>query len=78
VEKTSEELDEEVEYDMDEEDYTWLEVVTDKRRSEGISQVGFFFLNYAFSNLQNLMVRLLPRSLVASQSFLPWGFVLCI
>uniref|UniRef100_A0A8C8JCD6 Bromodomain-containing protein 1 n=1 Tax=Oncorhynchus tshawytscha TaxID=74940 RepID=A0A8C8JCD6_ONCTS len=39
VEKTSEELDEEVEYDMDEEDYAWLEVVNDKRRSEGVSQV---------------------------------------
>ncbi|XP_055793881.1 bromodomain-containing protein 1-like isoform X4 [Salvelinus fontinalis] len=39
VEKTSEELDEEVEYDMDEEDYAWLEVVNNKRRSEGVSQV---------------------------------------
>ncbi|XP_055760985.1 bromodomain-containing protein 1-like isoform X2 [Salvelinus fontinalis] len=39
VEKTSEELDEEVEYDMDEEDYAWLEVVNDTRRSEGVSQV---------------------------------------
>uniref|UniRef100_A0A4W5NJL7 Bromodomain containing 1 n=1 Tax=Hucho hucho TaxID=62062 RepID=A0A4W5NJL7_9TELE len=39
VEKTSEELDEEVEYDMDEEDYAWLSVVNDKRRSEGVSQV---------------------------------------
>ncbi|XP_041752690.2 bromodomain-containing protein 1-like isoform X2 [Coregonus clupeaformis] len=41
VEKTSEELDEEVEYDMDEEDYAWLEVVNDKRRSEGVSQVSY-------------------------------------
>ncbi|XP_010885414.2 bromodomain-containing protein 1 [Esox lucius] len=39
VEKTSEELDEEVEYDMDEEDYVWLDLVNDKRRSEGVSQV---------------------------------------
>ncbi|KAM6986256.1 bromodomain-containing protein 1-like [Aplochiton taeniatus] len=38
-EKTEEELDEEVEYDMDEEDYAWLELVNEKRRSEGISQV---------------------------------------
>ncbi|XP_036375907.1 bromodomain-containing protein 1 isoform X1 [Megalops cyprinoides] len=39
AEKTPEELDEEVEYDMDEEDYAWLELVNDKRRSEGFSQV---------------------------------------
>ncbi|KAL0962778.1 hypothetical protein UPYG_G00345270 [Umbra pygmaea] len=39
VEKTAEELDEEVEYDMDEEDYVWLELVNDKRRSDGFSQV---------------------------------------
>ncbi|KAJ8392254.1 hypothetical protein AAFF_G00078220 [Aldrovandia affinis] len=39
MEKTSEELDEEVEYDMDEEDYAWLELVNEKRRSDGFSQV---------------------------------------
>ncbi|KAJ8392033.1 hypothetical protein AAFF_G00083430 [Aldrovandia affinis] len=39
VEKTPEELDEEVEYDMDEEDYAWLDLVNEKRRSEGFSQV---------------------------------------
>ncbi|XP_034434385.1 bromodomain-containing protein 1 isoform X1 [Hippoglossus hippoglossus] len=39
IEKTEEELDEETEYDMDEEDYAWLELVNDKRRSEGVSQV---------------------------------------
>ncbi|XP_072529367.1 bromodomain-containing protein 1 isoform X3 [Salminus brasiliensis] len=38
-EKTSEELDEEVEYDMDEEDYAWLHLVNEKRKSEGFSQV---------------------------------------
>lgn len=39
TERTAEELDEEVEYDMDEEDYAWLEIINEKRRSEGISQV---------------------------------------
>ncbi|XP_053271346.1 bromodomain-containing protein 1 isoform X2 [Pleuronectes platessa] len=39
IEKTEEELDEETEYDMDEEDYAWLELVNEKRRSEGASQV---------------------------------------
>ncbi|XP_066525048.1 bromodomain-containing protein 1 isoform X2 [Hoplias malabaricus] len=38
-EKTLEELDEEVEYDMDEEDYAWLDLVNEKRKSEGFSQV---------------------------------------
>ncbi|XP_077357631.1 bromodomain-containing protein 1 isoform X2 [Festucalex cinctus] len=40
-EKTEEELDEETEYDMDEEDYAWLDLVNEKRRSEGASQVSF-------------------------------------
>uniref|UniRef100_A0A8P4G1C8 Bromodomain containing 1b n=1 Tax=Dicentrarchus labrax TaxID=13489 RepID=A0A8P4G1C8_DICLA len=39
TERTEEELDEEVEYDMDEEDYAWLELINEKRKSEGISQV---------------------------------------
>lgn len=40
-EKTEEELDEQTEYDMDEEDYAWLDLVNEKRRSEGISQVSY-------------------------------------
>ncbi|XP_077600549.1 bromodomain-containing protein 1-like isoform X1 [Stigmatopora nigra] len=39
TERAEEDLDEEVEYDMDEEDYAWLELLNEKRRSEGISQV---------------------------------------
>ncbi|KAJ4924592.1 hypothetical protein JOQ06_003545 [Pogonophryne albipinna] len=39
TEKTEEELDEDTEYDMDEEDYAWLDLVNKKRKSEGVSQV---------------------------------------
>ncbi|XP_061578163.1 bromodomain-containing protein 1-like isoform X2 [Cololabis saira] len=39
TERTAEDLDEEVEYDMDEEDYAWLDLINEKRKSEGISQV---------------------------------------
>lgn len=41
TEKTEEELDEETEYDMDEEDYAWLDLVNEKRRNEGVSQVSY-------------------------------------
>nr|XP_015812261.2 bromodomain-containing protein 1 [Nothobranchius furzeri] len=41
IEKTDEELDEETEYDMDEEDYAWLDLVNEKRKSEGISKVSY-------------------------------------
>ncbi|XP_034033249.1 bromodomain-containing protein 1-like isoform X2 [Thalassophryne amazonica] len=39
MEQMAEELDEEVEYDMDEEDYAWLELINEKRKSDGLSQV---------------------------------------
>ncbi|XP_045690870.1 bromodomain-containing protein 1 isoform X2 [Phyllostomus hastatus] len=47
VEKSAEELDNEVEYDMDEEDYAWLEIVNEKRRGDcvaAVSQGVFEFL----------------------------------
>ncbi|XP_041444449.1 bromodomain-containing protein 1 isoform X3 [Xenopus laevis] len=39
LDKSAEELDKEVEYDMDEEDYAWLEMINEKRKSDGCSAV---------------------------------------
>ncbi|XP_061628669.1 bromodomain-containing protein 1-like isoform X1 [Phyllopteryx taeniolatus] len=69
TERTAEELDEEVEYDMDEEDYAWLELLNEKRKSEGISQVSnnlFEFLMDRFEKESYAATRgqSEPRSLV--------------
>ncbi|XP_070936881.1 bromodomain-containing protein 1 isoform X4 [Macaca nemestrina] len=47
IEKSAEELDNEVEYDMDEEDYAWLEIINEKRKGDcvpAVSQSMFEFL----------------------------------
>lgn len=39
IEKPAEEQDEEVEYDMDEEDVAWLNIINEKRSSENLSKI---------------------------------------
>lgn len=39
IEKTAEELDGEIEYDMDEEDTTWLDMVNDMRKDSGVNPI---------------------------------------
>ncbi|XP_034390271.1 bromodomain-containing protein 1-like isoform X2 [Cyclopterus lumpus] len=52
TERTPEELDEEVEYDMDEEDYAWLELINEKRKSEGVSQVSFNLFEFLMDRFE--------------------------
>ncbi|KAL5015436.1 hypothetical protein ScPMuIL_009706 [Solemya velum] len=39
IEKSTDQLDDEVEYDMDEEDHAWLEIINEKRREETLPEV---------------------------------------
>lgn len=61
IEKSIEELDEEVEYDMDEEDCAWLELMNDKRQSNGLMTV-------SADTFELLMDRLEKESYFQSQS----------
>lgn len=55
IEKSAEELDGEVEYDVDEEDTTWLAMINEKRQSQGVAPV-------AVDSLELLMDRLEKES----------------
>ena len=39
IEKSPDELEDEVEYDMDEDDFTWLELMNKQRRFENLTEV---------------------------------------
>lgn len=61
IEQTVEDLDEMVEYDMDEEDYAWLEIINEQRKSEGSASV-------SQEIVEMLMDRLEKESYFESQS----------
>lgn len=52
IDKSVEELDEEVEYDIDEEDYIWLDIMNDKRRSDGVTQIPQEVFEYLMDRLE--------------------------
>jgi len=52
AEPLEEELDEEVEYDLDEEDYAWLELLNHRRRSQGVSQVSSNLFEFLMDRLE--------------------------
>ncbi|KAJ8265058.1 hypothetical protein COCON_G00141570 [Conger conger] len=64
MEKSAEELDTEAEYDMDEEDLAWLEMVNEKRASDGQSSV-------SPDTFELLMDRLEKESYLESRSQAP-------
>lgn len=61
IEQTTEEMDENVEYDMDEEDYCWLDLINEQRKSENITPV-------SQEVFENLMDRLEKESYFQSQT----------
>ncbi|XP_032987568.1 peregrin isoform X9 [Rhinolophus ferrumequinum] len=52
IEKSAEELDEEVEYDMDEEDYIWLDIMNERRKAEGVSPIPQEVFEYLMDRLE--------------------------
>uniref|UniRef100_H3AJP9 Bromodomain and PHD finger containing 1 n=1 Tax=Latimeria chalumnae TaxID=7897 RepID=H3AJP9_LATCH len=52
IEKSAEELDEEVEYDMDEEDYIWLDIMNEKRKNEGVNSIPQEVFEYLMDRLE--------------------------
>ncbi|OCT85910.1 peregrin [Xenopus laevis] len=52
IEKSAEELDEEVEYDMDEEDYIWLDIMNDRRKTEGVNPIPQEIFEYLMDRLE--------------------------
>ncbi|XP_012502184.1 PREDICTED: peregrin isoform X1 [Propithecus coquereli] len=52
IEKSAEELDEEVEYDMDEEDYIWLDIMNERRKTEGVNPIPQEIFEYLMDRLE--------------------------
>ncbi|XP_016394561.1 peregrin-like [Sinocyclocheilus rhinocerous] len=52
IDKSAEELDEEVEYDIDEEDYIWLDIMNDKRRADGVVPIPQEVFEYLMDRLE--------------------------
>ncbi|XP_051964923.1 peregrin-like [Xyrauchen texanus] len=52
IDKSAEELDEEVEYDIDEEDYIWLDIMNDRRRAEGVAPIPQEVFEYLMDRLE--------------------------
>ncbi|XP_061909547.1 peregrin isoform X1 [Entelurus aequoreus] len=52
IDKSVEELDEEVEYDIDEEDYIWLDIMNDKRRLDGVTPIPQEVFEYLMDRLE--------------------------
>ncbi|XP_055686305.1 bromodomain-containing protein homolog [Lutzomyia longipalpis] len=52
IEKSAEELDGEVEYDVDEEDTTWLSIINEKRASQGLTPVSVDSLELLMDRLE--------------------------
>ncbi|EDV25831.1 uncharacterized protein TRIADDRAFT_35784, partial [Trichoplax adhaerens] len=52
IEKTSEELDEEIEYDLDDEDHYWLDLINEQRKSNGLNLISEDIFEYLMDRLE--------------------------